>query len=135
MIKGDKIRLIKKMGILDKIGEEYEIIDISKEGVISFRFDDCNLGYMSYDEYEKYFELVETNEKINEEVSDIDLTALFTWCKDNDKPFYPKLYFNIMANNKLSNSTLCSYSNRLCLRQYRNKTFKDSDFSDMKILI
>ena len=79
--------------------------------------------------------LVETNEKISEEIFDIDLTALFTWCKDNDKPFYPKLYFNIMANNKLSNSALRSYSNRLCLRQYKNKTFKDSDFSDIKILI
>lgn len=60
MIVGDKIRLVKKMGIFDNIGEICEVTDIQNGGVICFKFGrGCNLGCMSYDEYEKYFESVE----------------------------------------------------------------------------
>ena len=59
MIKGDRIKLIKKMGVFDNIGEICEIIDIQEGGVIYFKFGGCHLGCMSYDEYEKYFEKVE----------------------------------------------------------------------------
>lgn len=60
MIKGDQIKLVKKMGVFDNIGEICEVIDIQEGGVICFKFGGCHLGCMSYDEYEKYFKKVET---------------------------------------------------------------------------
>ena len=63
MIKGDRIKLIKKMGAFNNIGEICEIIDIQEGGVIYFKFGGCHLGCMSYDEYEKYFEKVEISVK------------------------------------------------------------------------
>ncbi len=60
MIKGDRIKLVKKMGVFDNIGEICEVTDIQEGGVIYFKFGGCHLGCMSYDEYEKYFEKVET---------------------------------------------------------------------------
>lgn len=59
MIKGDRIKLVKKMGVFDNIGEICEVTDIQEGGVICFKFGGCHLGCMSYDEYEKYFEKVE----------------------------------------------------------------------------
>ena len=60
MIKGDRIKLVKKMGVFDNIGEICEVTDIQEGGVICFKFGGYHLGCMSYDEYEKYFEKVET---------------------------------------------------------------------------
>lgn len=60
MIKGDRIRLKAKKGVFDNIGEVCEVTDISDGGVICFKFGNgSHLGCMSFDEYEKYFELVE----------------------------------------------------------------------------
>lgn len=60
MIVGDKIRLVKKMGVFDNIGEICEVTDIQDSGVICFKFGGGqHLGCMSYDEYERYFENVE----------------------------------------------------------------------------
>lgn len=59
LIQGSKIKLIKPMGAFTNIGEVCEVTDIGEGGVISFRFGGVHLGYMSYDEYEKYFEKVE----------------------------------------------------------------------------
>lgn len=60
MIKGDKIKLVNKMGVFTNVGETCEVVDVAKGGVISFRFGNNrqHLGCMSYDEFEKYFELV-----------------------------------------------------------------------------
>ena len=63
MIKGDRIKLVRKMGVFDNIGEICEVTDIQEGGVICFKFGGCHLGCMSYDEYEKYFEKVETPAK------------------------------------------------------------------------
>lgn len=60
LIVGSKIKLKKKMGVFDNIGEICEVTDIQEGGVICFKFGGCHLGCMSYDEYEKYFEKVET---------------------------------------------------------------------------
>lgn len=60
MIKGDRIKLVRKMGVFDNIGEICEVTDIQEGGVICFKFGGCHLGCMSYDEYERYFEKVET---------------------------------------------------------------------------
>ena len=60
MIKGDKIRLKSKMGVFDNIGEICEVTDVNDGGVICFKFGNgSHLGCMSFDEYEKYFELVD----------------------------------------------------------------------------
>ena len=59
MIKGDKIKLVHKMGVFDNIGEICEVVSIEEGGVIYFRFGGSHLGCMSYDEYLKYFEPVE----------------------------------------------------------------------------
>jgi hypothetical protein len=56
--KGSKIKLVKEMGEFKNIGEVCEVIKITEDGVVSFRFGNngCHLGCMSYNEYEKYFE-------------------------------------------------------------------------------
>ena len=59
MIKGDKIKLIREMGVFKNVGEICEVGDITKGGVISCRFGGYHLGCMSYDEFLKYFEQVE----------------------------------------------------------------------------
>ena len=141
--KGNEIRLIKPMGVFDNIGEVCEVTDVSEDGVISFKFGGCHLGCMSYNEFEKYFELVEKEVPEKESDEDADFKAenkevyeLIEWCKENDKPFYPKLYLNVLEKrNSITQSILGMYKNRLCLVQFKNKTFKDSDFSGLKILI
>jgi hypothetical protein len=140
--KGNEIRLIKSMGVFDNIGEVCEVTDVSEDGVISFKFGGCHLGCMSYNEFEKYFELVEkevpeeNNEDTNSMTENKEVYELIEWCKENDKPFYPKLYLNILEKrNSITQSILGMYKNRLCLIQFKNKTFKDSDFSGLKILI
>lgn len=143
IIKGNEIRLIKPMGVFDNIGEVCEVTDVSEDGVISFKFGGCNLGCMSYNEFEKYFELVEketSEEEINEDTDSMaenkEVYELIEWCKENDKPFYPKLYLNVLEKrNSITQSIFGMYKNRLCLVQFKNKTFKDSDFSGLKILI
>ena len=64
MIKGDKIKLVKPMGAFTNIGEVCEVIDVNKGGVVSFKFGNgLHLGCMSYDEFLKYFEMVEEKPK------------------------------------------------------------------------
>ena len=141
--KGNEIRLIKPIGVFDNIGEVCEVTDVSEDGVISFKFGGYHLGCMSYNEFEKYFELVDkevTEEEINEDTDSMtenkEIYELIEWCKENDKPFYPKLYLNVLEKrNTITQSILGMYKNRLCLVQFKNKTFKDSDFSGLKILI
>lgn len=140
--KGNEIRLIKSMGVFDNIGEVCEVTDVSDDGVISFKFGGCHLGCMSYNEFEKYFELVEkeipeeNDEDTDSMVENKEVYELIEWCKENDKPFYPKLYLNVLEKrNSITQSILGMYKNRLCLVQFKNKTFKDSDFSGLKILI
>lgn len=123
--KGNEIRLIKPMGVFDNIGEVCEVTDVSKDGVISFKFGGCHLGCMSYNEFEKYFELVEKEvpeEEINEDADSMaenkEVYELIEWCKENDKPFYPKLYLNVLEKrNSITQSILGMYKNRFSKRQ------------------
>lgn len=57
IIKGDKIKLVQKIGNFDKVGDIFEVTGVDN-GVVSFK---CNYGTgcMSYDEFEKYFEKIE----------------------------------------------------------------------------
>lgn len=59
MIKGDKIKLIAPMGVFKNVGEICEVIDITEEGLISFKFGGCHLGFMTNDEFLKYFTKLE----------------------------------------------------------------------------
>ena len=112
IVKGNEIRLIKPMGVFDNIGEVCEVTDVSEDGVISFRFGGSHLGCMSYNEFEKYFELVEVEENVeddteSEEVENRELRDLFEWCRDNDKPFYPSLYYSVInKRNDITKSVL-----------------------------
>lgn len=127
--KGNEIRLIKPMGVFDNIGEVCEVTDVSEDGVISFKFGGCHLGCMSYNEFEKYFELVEKEvpeEEINEDIDSMteneEVYELIEWCKENDKPFYPKLYLNVLEKrNSITQSILGMYKNRLCWCNLRIK--------------
>ena len=125
MKKGDKIILIKPFAIFDNVGEICEIIDIDKDKNISFRFGKYHLGYMSFNELEQHFKLLNSN------TDDIlKLNQLLEWCKNKDKPFLPQIYHKLIFNNKYNISSIIKiYNNRLYLKQYRKKTFKDSDFS------
>ncbi len=61
MIKGDRIKLVNKMGVFTNVGEICEVVDVTKNGIISFKFGNGkHLGCMSYDEFERYFELVKS---------------------------------------------------------------------------
>ena len=57
---GDKIVLVKPMGVFDNIGEVCPVTDVLEDGAICFAFDDgMHLGVMSENEFEKYFKLYE----------------------------------------------------------------------------
>lgn len=62
LVVGDKIKLIKKMGPFNNIGEVCPVVNISEDLVIGFRFgtNGEHLGCMSYKEFEQYFEKVAT---------------------------------------------------------------------------
>lgn len=62
IIIGDKIKLIQKLGKLDKVGDVFDVTGVDN-GVISFK---CSYGEgcMTYNEFEKYFEKVEEPVKI-----------------------------------------------------------------------
>lgn len=63
---GTKIELKAPMGVFTNVGEVCEVKNIMSDGTICFKFT-RGLGYMSYDEFEKYFkeykELVKSNKK------------------------------------------------------------------------
>ena len=54
----DKIKLKKPMGVFTNVGEICDVVGISDEGVISFKFEPGHVGCMSYDELDKYFEVI-----------------------------------------------------------------------------
>ena len=46
MIKGDRIKLKRNMGVFKNIGEVCEVMDIQEDGLIRFKCS-LGLGYMS----------------------------------------------------------------------------------------
>lgn len=60
LVKGDKIKLIKPMGVFKNVGEICPVLDVLEDGMIIFSFGDgMHMGCMSADEFEKYFEKYE----------------------------------------------------------------------------
>ena len=89
LVKGDKIKLVKPMGVFTNIGEICDVVDVSKEGVISFKFGGIHMGCMSIDEFSKYFEKYEepknntvTDEMIEEIMnhSKVTVNTMFGKC-------------------------------------------------------
>ena len=66
LVKGDKVKLVKSIGLFNCIGTVFDVKHISDDGTILI---ECEVngfagrGIMSYDEYEKYFEKVKDNTK------------------------------------------------------------------------
>jgi hypothetical protein len=64
LVKGDKIRLVKSMGAFTNVGEICEVHNVDEDGNITFKFGGgMHKGYMSSDEFNKYFEKVEPVKK------------------------------------------------------------------------
>ena len=61
IIKGDKIKLVSKIGDFNEIGDIFEVTGVNN-GVVSFKCD-YGTGCMSYDEFEKYFEKLNIYQK------------------------------------------------------------------------
>lgn len=57
LIVGNKIKMIKAIGGLDKVGDEFEVTNISEEGTITIR-SSYGIGVMNYKEFEEHFEIV-----------------------------------------------------------------------------
>lgn len=56
--KGDKIQLLKPMGMFDNVGEVCEVVNVLDDGTISFSFGNgLHMGVMSDDEFGKYFKI------------------------------------------------------------------------------
>lgn len=67
----------------------------------------------------------------------VDWTGDSEYTNEAQKTYLSKegnLYIVIADGTDIAKSILGMYTNRLCLAQYKNKTFKDSDFSTVKIL-
>lgn len=55
MIKGDKIKLKKRIGTFGHIGAICEVTDVSEDGMISFRYKNKYEGFISEDVFMDYF--------------------------------------------------------------------------------
>lgn len=86
--KGDKIKLVREMGMFNNIGEVCDVADIVN-GLIYFRFGNgMHLGIMSPDEADRYFEKYEepkintvTKEMIDSIMEDVELEVITTFDK------------------------------------------------------
>ena len=88
LVKDDKIKLVKPMGMFTNVGEICDVIDVSDSGVITFKFGNgMHMGCMSSDEFKKYFEKYEEPKSVdinwidkivNE--SQINVTTVFDKC-------------------------------------------------------
>lgn len=57
LIVGNKIKMIKAIGGLDKVGDEFEVTNIAEDGAITIR-SSYGVGVMNYKEFEEHFEIV-----------------------------------------------------------------------------
>lgn len=55
MMKGDKIKLKKRIGTFGHIGAICTVIDVSEDGIISFRYKNKYEGFISKDVFMDYF--------------------------------------------------------------------------------
>lgn len=62
--RGYTIRLVKPMGAFKNVGELCQVTEVD-DSAIFFRFGKVHLGCISFDEFDKYFELVGTVQPIS----------------------------------------------------------------------
>jgi len=81
--KGSKIKLVKKMGVFDNIGEVCEVVNVEEDGTIFFKFGEgMHMGVMSADEFEKYFvEYEEVKTPKRNTVTEEDIEAIMNGAK------------------------------------------------------
>lgn len=137
MIKGDKIKLVKPMGAFTNVGEICEVVDVQNGGVISFKFGGGkHLGCMSYDEFERYFELVQVEKKKHEwteweddifpsdfynPITDKHVHVNLEWRTDNEK----RVQVRVKDDSQLRSRSSCykddkfSINNGYDLAKYR----------------
>lgn len=82
MVVGDKIKLVKPFGTFDNVGEVCDVVGIFKVGEIYFKYGGGYTGIMSYDDFEKYFELVPAENKVEKKKHE------WTEWKDRTFDFY-----------------------------------------------
>jgi len=122
MIKGDKIKLVKPMGAFTNVGEICEVVDVQNGGVISFKFGGGkHLGCMSYDEFERYFELVSVENKVEKKkhewsewkdilppsgfydpTTDKHVNVVLEWRTDNEKRVQVRMKDNLQLRSRSS---------------------------------
>ena len=89
LVKGDKIKLVKPMGVMTNIGEVCEVIDVDLDnGFVSFLFGNgLHYGCMSFDEYERHFTKVEKVEEStdNNKVEEMDMDDFKLYLEHEDK--------------------------------------------------
>lgn len=56
LIKGDKIKMIKSIGNFNKVGDIFNVENISDDGYITIKTT-YGIGVMSYKEFEQHFEI------------------------------------------------------------------------------
>lgn len=56
LIKGNKVKMIKALGDFNKVGDIFEVTNISDEGSITIKAS-YGIGIMSYKEFEQNFEI------------------------------------------------------------------------------
>ena len=88
LVKGDKIKLVKPMGVFTNVGEICDVMDVTEDGVISFKFGKVHMGCMSIDEFKKYFVKYEepkpitvTPERIEQVMNDSKVSVQTLFCK------------------------------------------------------
>lgn len=87
LVKGDKIKLVKPIGeLFTNVGEIYEVIDVDKYGIISFKLNDVYVSYMYIDTFYKYFEKYEeqttvTQEQVDNIISESEIKAFTAFDK------------------------------------------------------
>ena len=89
LVKGDKIKLVKPMGLFTNVGEVCDVINV-EHGIITFQFGEgMHMGCMSDNEFEKYFEKYEEPKSLSVDVnfveqiineSHINVTTVFDKC-------------------------------------------------------
>lgn len=117
MVVGDKIRLVKPFGVLDTVGAIYDVVAIFKAGEIYFEYGGGHTGVMSYDDFEKHFELVPAEKKKHEWTEwedtktifwdptkeDGDEEVILEWRTDNEK----RVQVRVKDNPQLRSRSSC----------------------------
>lgn len=121
MVVGDKIRLVRPFGVLDNVGAVYNVVAIFKAGEIYFEYGNGYTGVMSYDEFERYFELVSVENKVEKKkhewsewkdvlspsgfydpTTDKHVNVVLEWRTDNEKRVQVRMKDNLQLRSRSS---------------------------------